>query len=115
MDRDKRWERVKLTYDLIVNGAGTPTQDIVTSIAISYGNDVTDEFIQPLVAVDHNNKPLAVIEEDDVVIFFNFRTDRGRELTEALSQQDFHEQNMHKLNLYYVTLTNYDETYKMSK
>lgn len=115
MDRDKRWERVKLAYDLIVNGAGTPTQDIVTSIAISYGNDVTDEFIQPLVAVDHNNKPLAVIEEDDVVIFFNFRTDRGRELTEALSQQDFHEQNMHKLNLYYVTLTNYDETYKNVK
>jgi 2,3-bisphosphoglycerate-independent phosphoglycerate mutase len=68
-----------------------------------------------LVTVDHNNKPLAVIEEDDVVIFFNFRTDRGRELTEALSQQDFHEQNMHKLNLYYVTLTNYDETYKNVK
>ena len=98
-----------------MNGAGTPTQDIVTSIATSYGNDVTDEFIQPLVAVDHNNKPLATIADDDVVIFFNFRTDRGRELTEALSQQDFHEENMHKLNLYYVTLTNYDETYKNVK
>ena len=115
MDRDKRWERVKLAYDLLVNGVGTPTQDIVTSIATSYGNDVTDEFIQPLIAVDHNNKPLATIEDDDVVIFFNFRTDRGRELTEALSQQDFHEENMHKLNLYYVTLTNYDETYKNVK
>lgn len=115
MDRDKRWERVKLAYDLVVNGTGTPTQDVVTSIATSYGNDVTDEFIQPLVAVDANNNPLATIKEDDVVIFFNFRTDRGRELTEALSQQDFHEQNMHKLNLYYVTLTNYDETYQNVK
>lgn len=115
MDRDKRWERVKLAYDLVVHGTGTPTKDVVTSIATSYGNDVTDEFIQPLVAVDANDKPLAIIEEDDVVIFFNFRTDRGRELTEALSQQDFHEQNMHKLNLYYVTLTNYDETYQNVK
>lgn len=115
MDRDKRWERVKLAYDLVVHGTGTATNDIVSSIATSYGNDVTDEFIQPLVAVDANDEPLAVIQEDDVVIFFNFRTDRGRELTEALSQQDFHEQNMHKLNLYYVTLTNYDETYQNVK
>jgi 2,3-bisphosphoglycerate-independent phosphoglycerate mutase len=115
MDRDKRWERVKLAYDLVVHGTGTPTKDVVTSIATSYGNDVTDEFIQPLVSVDGDGKPLATIEEDDVVIFFNFRTDRGRELTEALSQQDFHEQNMHKLNLYYVTLTNYDETYQNVK
>ena len=115
MDRDKRWERVKLAYDLVVHGTGTATNDIVSSIATSYGNDVTDEFIQPLVAVDANGEPLAVIQEDDVVIFFNFRTDRGRELTEALSQQDFHEQNMHKLNLYYVTLTNYDETYQNVK
>ena len=115
MDRDKRWERVKLAYDLVVHGTGTATTDIVASIATSYANDITDEFIQPLVAVDENSVPLAVIEEDDVVIFFNFRTDRGRELTEALSQQDFHEQNMHKLNLYYVTLTNYDETYQNVK
>ncbi len=115
MDRDKRWERVKLAYDLLVHGTGTATYDIVSSIATSYGNDVTDEFIQPLVAVDTNGEPLAVIQEEDVVIFFNFRTDRGRELTEALSQQDFHEQNMHKLNLYYVTLTNYDETYQNVK
>lgn len=115
MDRDKRWERVKLAYDLLVHGKGTATTDVVASIASSYTNDVTDEFIQPLVAVDANGSPLAIIEEDDVVIFFNFRTDRGRELTEALSQQDFHEQNMHKLNLYYVTLTNYDETYQNVK
>ncbi len=115
MDRDKRWERVKLAYDLVVHGKGTPTHDVVTSIATSYGNDITDEFIEPLVVVDAENKALATIQDDDVVIFFNFRTDRGRELTEALSQQDFHEQNMHKLDLYYVTLTNYDETYQNVK
>jgi 2,3-bisphosphoglycerate-independent phosphoglycerate mutase len=115
MDRDKRWERVKLAYDLLVNGTGTHTQNVVESISQSYDNNVTDEFINPIIVEDNNNKPLATIQENDVVIFFNFRTDRGRELTEALSQQDFHEQNMHKLNLYYVTLTNYDETYKNVK
>ena len=115
MDRDKRWERVKLAYDLMVNAQGTHSQDLVASIEESYSNNVTDEFINPTIAVDANNKPLSVIKEDDVVVFFNFRTDRGRELTEALSQQDFHEQNMHKLNLYYVTLTNYDETYQNVK
>ena len=111
MDRDKRWERVKLAYDLIVNGIGTKTQNAVESIKESYANDVTDEFIKPLVITDIENNPISVIKEDDVIIFFNFRTDRGRELTEALSQKDFHEQNMHKLNLYYVTMTNYDDTY----
>ena len=115
MDRDKRWERVKLAYDLIVNGQGTHSTNLIDSIKESYQNGVTDEFIHPLLAVDFTNKPLATIAEDDVVVFFNFRTDRGRELTEALSQKDFHEQNMHKLNLYYVTLTNYDETYQNVK
>lgn len=112
MDRDKRWERVKLAYDLVVNGQGTPSKNATQSILNSYENNVTDEFIQPIVMTDSNDQPIATIKEDDVVIFFNFRTDRGRELTEALSQQDFHEENMHKLNLYYVTMTNYDETYK---
>lgn len=115
MDRDKRWERVKLAYDLVVNGIGTPSKNAVSSVLDSYAHDVTDEFIAPIVMVDEQEKPLATIVEGDVVIFFNFRTDRGRELTEALSQQDFHEQNMHKLNLYYVTLTNYDETYQNVK
>ena len=112
MDRDRRWERVKLAYDLLVNSVGKHTTNIVESIQESYDENVTDEFIQPLVMVDENNEPLAKIENDDVVIFFNFRTDRGRELTEVLSQNDCHEFNMHKLNLYYVTMTNYDETYK---
>lgn len=115
MDRDKRWERVKIAYDLLVNGIGTHSKDAVLSILDSYHNNVTDEFIQPILMVANNDEPLATIKENDVVIFFNFRTDRGRELTEALSQEDFHEQNMHKLNLYYVTLTNYDETYQNVK
>lgn len=112
MDRDKRWERVKLAYDLVVNGKGKHTTNFVQSIADSYAENVTDEFIQPLTAVDANNLPIATIQNDDVLLFFNFRTDRGRELTEALSQKDFHEFNMHKLNLYYVTMTNYDDTYE---
>ena len=111
MDRDKRWERVKLAYDLLVNSEGEKSTNALESIKKSYVNDVTDEFIQPIVMTDENGNPLAKIEEDDVVIFFNFRTDRGRELTEALSQKDFHEFNMHKMNLYYVTMTNYDDTY----
>ena len=112
MDRDKRWERVKIAYDLMVNGTGTHSTNATESINTSYFNNITDEFIDPIIMVDENNEPLATIKENDVVVFFNFRTDRGRELTEALSQKDFHEQNMHKLNLYYVTLTNYDETYQ---
>jgi 2,3-bisphosphoglycerate-independent phosphoglycerate mutase len=111
MDRDKRWERVKLAYDLVVNGIGKHSKDAVLSILDSYHHKITDEFVDPIIMVDENDKPIAIIENDDVVIFFNFRTDRGRQLTEALSQKDFHEQNMHKLNLYYVTMTNYDDTY----
>ena len=106
MDRDKRWERVKLAYDLLVKGIGEKSSNFAESIQKSYDENVTDEFIQPLFSEEGQ-----VIQPDDVVIFFNFRTDRGRELTEALSQTDFHEQNMHKLPLYYVTLTNYDDTY----
>jgi 2,3-bisphosphoglycerate-independent phosphoglycerate mutase len=112
MDRDKRWERVKIAYDLLVNGTGTHSKDAVLSILESYKKNITDEFIDPILMVDAYDVPVATIENQDVVIFFNFRTDRGRELTEALSQEDFHEQNMHKLNLYYVTMTNYDDTYK---
>ncbi len=115
MDRDNRWERVKLAYDLLVRGAGTKTQNFVQSIDESYQSNVTDEFVMPLIKVNENKIPLTIIRDEDVVIFFNFRTDRGRELTEALSQKDFHENNMHKLQLYYVTMTNYDETYQNVK
>ena len=112
MDRDKRWERVKLAYDLLVHNVGTSCSNAIESIQKSYADNVTDEFLQPLVMVDEKGNSLAKIEEDDVVIFFNFRTDRGRELTEVLSQKDLHEFNTHKMNLYYVTMTNYDDTYQ---
>jgi 2,3-bisphosphoglycerate-independent phosphoglycerate mutase len=112
MDRDKRWERVKLAYDAMVHGTGEKTTDVIHSVEQSYEAGVTDEFIKPIIAFDENNKPLTTIQEGDVVLCFNFRTDRGREITMALTQQDFHEQNMYKLNLYYVTLTNYDDSFK---
>ena len=111
MDRDRRWERVKLAYDLLVAGKGIHATNAVDAIHDSYTSEITDEFIQPIVVVDENDKPLATIKEGDVVIFFNFRTDRGRQLTDVLSQTDHHEQNMHKMKLYYVTMTNYDETF----
>ncbi|MFC4218529.1 2,3-bisphosphoglycerate-independent phosphoglycerate mutase [Flagellimonas marina] len=112
MDRDKRWERVKLAYDVMVNTEGEKIRNISDAMQKSYDDGITDEFIKPLVLTDANNQPLTKIVEGDVVIFFNFRTDRGRELTQALSQQDFHEQNMHKMDLYYVTMTNYDDSFK---
>ncbi|WP_026755163.1 2,3-bisphosphoglycerate-independent phosphoglycerate mutase [Sediminibacter sp. Hel_I_10] len=112
MDRDNRWERIKLAYDAMVNGEGLHSKNATESIEDYYDKDVTDEFIKPIVMVDDADKPVTKIADGDVIIFFNFRTDRGRELTEALSQSDFHEQNMHKLDLYYVTMTNYDESFK---
>ncbi len=111
MDRDNRWERVQLAYDALVHGKGSLSSDAITSIQQSYETNVTDEFIKPIIMVNENNQPKTTIKEDDVVIFFNFRTDRGRQLTEALSQKDFPEFNMKKLPLYFVTLTNYDDTF----
>ncbi|MCG8183829.1 2,3-bisphosphoglycerate-independent phosphoglycerate mutase [Tenacibaculum piscium] len=115
MDRDNRWERVQLAYDALVNGKGSFSRDATQSIQESYNENVTDEFIKPIIMVDQNKHPKTTIKKDDVVIFFNFRTDRGRELTEALSQKDFPEFNMKKVPLYFVTLTNYDETFKNIK
>ncbi len=111
MDRDKRWERVKIAYDLLVNGKGEPFNNVSAAMQKSYNEGITDEFIKPISMVNEGGEPVAIIKEGDVVIFFNFRTDRGRELTQVLSQKDFHEQNMHKLDLYYVTLTNYDDSF----
>jgi 2,3-bisphosphoglycerate-independent phosphoglycerate mutase len=102
---------VKLAYDVMVHGTGERTNDVLKAVEKSYEAGVTDEFIKPIVAVDANNQPLATIKDGDVVLCFNFRTDRGREITMALTQQDFHEQNMYKLNLHYVTLTNYDDSF----
>lgn len=112
MDRDKRWERIRKAYDVIVNGVGKKSTNISEAIQENYDAGITDEFIEPIVMTGEKGDPLAKIKDDDVVIFFNFRTDRGRELTHVLSQEDMHEQNMHKLNLYYVTLTNYDDSYR---
>jgi 2,3-bisphosphoglycerate-independent phosphoglycerate mutase len=114
MDRDQRWERVKKAYDVIVHGMGLPTHDPVAAIKENYKNGVTDEFIEPIVVLN-GTEPAGLVQEGDVVIFFNYRTDRGRELTQMLSQKDFHEQNTHALDLYYVTMTKYDESYKNIK
>jgi len=115
MDRDKRWERVKLAYDVLVNGAGEKTTSPLVSVQKSYDNNVTDEFIKPIVVVDANQKPIGTIKEGDVVLCFNFRTDRGREITEVLTQKNFPEQDMKKLSLYYITLTNYDDSFQNVK
>lgn len=112
MDRDNRWERVKLAYDLLIKGEGEKTQDILKSVEASYAANVTDEFIKPLIQTDANGKSIAIIQEQDVVICFNFRTDRCREITQVLSQEDKPEFGMRKLPLYYVTMTNYDHTFK---
>ena len=112
MDRDKRWERVKLAYDLLVSGKGTKSNDLVASISESYQAGETDEFIKPLFAVKPDGSPTATIQDGDVVLCFNFRTDRPREITQVLTQQDFSEFGMTKKNLYYVTMTQYDESYQ---
>ncbi|NGM61754.1 2,3-bisphosphoglycerate-independent phosphoglycerate mutase [Sphingobacterium sp. SGG-5] len=115
MDRDNRWERVKVTYDLLTKGVGTPSTDLIQSVQASYDSGVTDEFVKPIVMVDNTGKPLATIQEGDVVFCFNFRTDRGREITMALTQQDFPDYDMQALDLYYVTMTAYDDTFKKVK
>lgn len=112
MDRDKRWERVKLAYDALTKGVGHNAHDALIAIQESYDNGVTDEFIKPIILTDENGQPIATIKDGDVVICFNFRTDRCREITMTLTQQAFPEQDMHPLKLHYVTMTEYDKTYK---
>lgn len=111
MDRDQRWERTKKAYDLLVNGIGIPSKNILESIEDSYSKGITDEFIEPIFLTDYN-EPVATINENDVVIFFNFRTDRGRQLTHVLSQNHLHEFNMAALPLHFVTMTNYDDSFQ---
>ena len=112
MDRDKRWERTKIAYDALVHGKGTLTKDIKMLIKSSYDQGVTDEFIEPIIAVDKKNQPIAKIDSGDVIIFFNYRTDQGRQLTQVLSQKSYPKQNMMPLDLHFVTLTNYDKTFR---
>lgn len=112
MDRDKRWERVKLAYDVLVNGVGDTCANALDAIENSYNLTITDEFIKPTVIVNENKQPLAVIQDGDVVLCFNFRTDRCREITEVLTQADFPDFGMHKLALHYTTMTEYDQTFE---
>ena len=113
MDRDKRWERTKKCYDLLVKGVGLQTSNFIDSVKESYRKNITDEFIEPLIKVDKNGKSNGLIENGDYVIFFNFRTDRGRQLTEVLTQSDI--KDMRKLDLNFITMTNYDESFKRVK
>jgi len=112
MDRDKRWERVKLAYDALVNGNGEKSTDALQAIENSYSKNISDEFIKPTVIITEDQLPLATIKDEDVVICFNFRTDRCREITQVLTQMDLPEQGMKKLSLHYTTMTEYDKTYK---
>lgn len=112
MDRDKRWERVKLAYDALVKGTGIAAVTAIGAVADSYHNNITDEFILPAVIQKASGGPLATIADDDAVICFNFRTDRCREITEVLTQQDFPAFGMHRLRLNYTTMTQYDHSFK---
>ncbi len=111
-DRDKRWERVKLAYDLLTAGKGTPASNVLEAIKNSYAKGITDEFIQPIVITNPDGLPIATIQPNDAVICFNFRTDRCRQLTEVLTQQDLPEWGMKKIPLHYVTMTRYDSKFQ---
>ncbi len=111
MDRDKRWERIKLAYDAMVKGVGEKATDAIAAVENSYQNNITDEFILPTIIVDEGQQPLGLIQDGDVAICFNFRTDRCREITQVLTQSDFPEFEMEKLSLHYTTMTEYDKTY----
>ena len=112
MDRDKRWERIKLAYDLLTKGKGEVSLNLTDSIQNSYNNGITDEFIKPIISVDENKNPIVKIQEDDAVICFNFRTDRCREITTVLTQTNMPDFKMSTLNLHFTTLTNYDSSYQ---
>lgn len=112
MDRDKRWERVKLAYDALTLGEGEQASDAIEALQEAYKKNITDEFIKPTVIVTSDLKPVATIQDDDVAICFNFRTDRCREITQVLTQTDMPEFKMRKLALHYTTMTEYDKTYQ---
>ena len=112
MDRDKRWERVKLAYDAMTKGEGEQSSDALLAVKTAYENNITDEFIKPTVIVGADHQPVATIKDGDVVLCFNFRTDRCREITQVLTQTDMPEQGMRKLSLHYTTMTEYDKTFE---
>jgi len=112
MDRDKRWERVKLAYDALVNGEGQYTTDVLAAVQASYENNITDEFIKPIICINPEGAPAGLVKEGDAVICFNFRTDRCREITVALTQANMPDFHMHTLDLHYTTMTEYDKTFR---
>ncbi len=112
MDRDKRWERVKDAYDLLVNGSGYKTTDVVAAMQLSYNNGITDEFMKPIVVTGNDGNPVGTIKEGDVIVFFNYRNDRAKELTIVLTQKDMPEEGMKTMPLFYCTMTPYDATFK---
>ena len=112
MDRDNRWERTKLAYDLICRGKGKKVSSFIDEIKSSYNNNCTDEFLMPMIKTDSNNNPIGVVSEGDVIIFFNFRTDRGRQLTRVMTQSDFNEFETNNERYHFVTMTNYDSSFK---
>ncbi len=112
MDRDKRWERIREAYDLLVNGKGTRTMDILAAMKSSYEAGITDEFMKPVVVVDENDEPVGKIKQGDVIVFFNFRNDRAKELTIVLTQKDMPEFGMKTIPLHYCTMTPYDVTFQ---
>ena len=112
MDRDSRWERIKLAYDLLVNGIGTKATNMVEAMQNSYNEDVTDEFVKPIVHVDADGNAIGTIEPNDVVIFFNYRNDRAKEITIVLTQKDMPEEGMHTMPLYYCCMTPYDAKFE---
>jgi 2,3-bisphosphoglycerate-independent phosphoglycerate mutase len=115
MDRDRRWERIKMAYDLLIKGIGKKTKNLIDEIERSYADRMTDEFIKPVVVVDDDNIPLITIKEGDAVLVFNFRTDRCRQITRVLTQQDMPDYDMKKLNLFYVTMSRYDDDFQNVK
>jgi len=112
MDRDKRWERISKAYNVLVNGEGAKVKDASSAVAKSYEGGVTDEFMEPLVVINDQDTPIATIDSGDVVLFYNFRTDRPRQITQALTQQDFPDEGMKKLDLHFVTMTKYNEDFE---
>jgi 2,3-bisphosphoglycerate-independent phosphoglycerate mutase len=112
MDRDKRWERIKVAYDLIVNETGSPVTNIIDGMQESYNEGITDEFMKPIIVTGKDGKPVGTVKEGDVIVFFNYRNDRAKELTVALTQKDMPENGMKTMPLYYCTMTPYDATFK---
>lgn len=111
MDRDKRWERVQKSYNLLIHGEGNPTTNPIAAVKQSYEAGMTDEFVEPIIVTGEDGQPVATIQPQDAVLFFNFRTDRGRQLTQVLTQDDMPEVGMKTLDLHYTTMTRYDQAF----